>query len=154
MSVQKGDVLLIPNFFGVQARVTIMWLQHTADYVPIVVYNKSRGDVDVPIFIEAEWFNEAHLDAYELTIDNKFQYGQKNNGGDQRFVVFHDKSRKLNQACLEVARFRTWCLVMIQLFEFDDWAYVSVLHSKEAPPGCCLHGVQSVAEAANNVGKP
>jgi len=31
---------------------------------------------------------------YQLTIDEKCQYGQKNGQGDMRFVVYHDKGRK------------------------------------------------------------
>ncbi|KAI0048639.1 hypothetical protein FA95DRAFT_1026770 [Auriscalpium vulgare] len=106
MSAQKGDVLVIPGPVPAAPRVTIKWSQlgsRTADYVPLVVQNKSQGNADVPIFIEVEWYTEAYLagvahknesGAYELTIDDKFQYGQKNGGGEHRFVVFHDKSRK------------------------------------------------------------
>ncbi|KAG8909107.1 hypothetical protein FRC02_007998, partial [Tulasnella sp. 418] len=31
---------------------------------------------------------------YEVTIDNKYQYGQKNKTGENRFIVYHDKERK------------------------------------------------------------
>jgi len=37
-----------------------------------------------------------------LTIDDKFQYGQKNAQGDMRFVVYHEKSRKPFQVHLSV----------------------------------------------------
>ena len=37
------------------------------------------------------------LGLYELTVDDKLQYGQKNAQGDMRFVVYHDKGRKLYQ---------------------------------------------------------
>ena len=34
------------------------------------------------------------LGFYQLTLDDKSQYGQKNAAGDMRFVVYHDKGRK------------------------------------------------------------
>ncbi|EKM50972.1 uncharacterized protein PHACADRAFT_199799, partial [Phanerochaete carnosa HHB-10118-sp] len=66
---------------------------------------------EVVIFIAAEWYEGeggpgehishiAHKDAqgfYEVTIDDRFQYGQKNKNGDARFVVYHDKGRKQYQ---------------------------------------------------------
>lgn len=29
-----------------------------------------------------------------FTVDNRFQYGQKNSNGEARFVVYHDKEHR------------------------------------------------------------
>ena len=39
---------------------------------------------------------------YQLTVDDKSQYGQKNKEGEMRFVVYHDKGRKPYQVPLSV----------------------------------------------------
>ena len=37
---------------------------------------------------------------YEVKVDSKFQYGQKNASGEARFLVLHDKDRKPYQVLL------------------------------------------------------
>jgi hypothetical protein len=34
------------------------------------------------------------IEGYQLKLDNNFQYGQKNESGELRFVVYHDEERK------------------------------------------------------------
>ncbi|GJE91737.1 hypothetical protein PsYK624_078880 [Phanerochaete sordida] len=111
MPVQKSNVLLIPSNVDVSHRVTVKWQQmfsdKTANYYTIVAKNKSQGNAEVVVFVAAEWYEGSgpaeHLgrvapkDAegyYELIVDDKCQYGQKNKEGDMRFVVYHDKGRK------------------------------------------------------------
>ncbi|KAG8930983.1 hypothetical protein FRC02_003404 [Tulasnella sp. 418] len=104
-----GDVLLIPDpsTVGTSAkRVTIEWSQgwstRTAEYYTFFAHNKSKNNAEVLIYVSAEKFTHDHFsgiatlvgDNYELTIDNKLQYGQKNKIGEQRFIVYHDKERK------------------------------------------------------------
>ncbi|KAI0037617.1 hypothetical protein FA95DRAFT_1614039, partial [Auriscalpium vulgare] len=64
VTVQKGDVLVIPSPAPAAPRLTITWAQlgsHTADYVPLLVQDKDQGNAEVPIFIEIEWYNDAYL---------------------------------------------------------------------------------------------
>ncbi|GJE91736.1 hypothetical protein PsYK624_078870 [Phanerochaete sordida] len=112
MPVQNGNVLLIPSNVDNSSRVTVKWQQmfsdKSADYYTVVAKNKSQGNADVVVFVAAEWYEGAggtsqHLihvapkdveGFYQLTVDDKCQYGQKNKEGDMRFVVYHDKGRK------------------------------------------------------------
>jgi hypothetical protein len=43
--------------------------------------------------------NAAPAGFYELTIDDRSQYGQRNSDGEGRFVVLHNKDYKPYQAC-------------------------------------------------------
>ncbi|KIP02364.1 hypothetical protein PHLGIDRAFT_37922 [Phlebiopsis gigantea 11061_1 CR5-6] len=112
MPVQKGDVLLIPTSVDAAQRVTVKWQQtfsdKTATYYTIVAKNKTQGNAEVVFFVATEWYEGTggpaqHLShvapknadgLYELTVDDKCQYGQKNKEGEMRFVVYHDKGRK------------------------------------------------------------
>ncbi|KAL0567431.1 hypothetical protein V5O48_014557, partial [Marasmius crinis-equi] len=72
----------------------------SGDYYALIAKNKSQGNGEVPFFCQTEWFNEERLGKknadgyYEVTIGDKYQYGQKNKDGDNRWVAFHDKGRK------------------------------------------------------------
>ncbi|KAI0044934.1 hypothetical protein FA95DRAFT_1574161 [Auriscalpium vulgare] len=97
--------------------------RQTAGYIALVVQSRPTrnppplfGRAGVLIFIAAEWFTDAYLGGvahktasgeYELTIDDKFQYAQRRRSADEhpgterivvfeRFVVFHDKARKMH----------------------------------------------------------
>lgn len=62
-----------------------------------------------PLFIAAEWYksstanNANHItkgtelvpgEGYKTRVDDRFQYGQKNAAGENRFLILHDKGRK------------------------------------------------------------
>ncbi|KAK1220603.1 hypothetical protein PQX77_016626 [Marasmius sp. AFHP31] len=102
--VNKGDVLLVPSTAddGKQ-RLHLEWQQSgtkSGDYYALIAKNKSQGNGEVPFFCQTEWFNKENLGQknaegyYEVTISDRHQYGQKNKQGDNRWVAFHDKSRK------------------------------------------------------------
>ncbi|KAL0066376.1 hypothetical protein AAF712_006635 [Marasmius tenuissimus] len=106
--VNKGDVLLVPSSADdTKQRLHIEWQQslskRSGDYYTLVARNKSQGNVEVPFFCQTEWFNAEHLGQknaegyYEVTMSDKYQYGQKNKNGDNRWVAFHDKGRKMYQ---------------------------------------------------------
>ncbi|KDQ09654.1 hypothetical protein BOTBODRAFT_36886 [Botryobasidium botryosum FD-172 SS1] len=104
MPVNKGDILLVPSAVSDENRIHVQWQQSLqnkeADYISVITRNKSQGEESVILFVQADWFNDQHLgakgehDYYEVKIDEKFQYGQKNSKGDNRWVVLHDHSRK------------------------------------------------------------
>jgi hypothetical protein len=48
------------------------------------------GGIEVPVYIQ----KDKYTGAFELKVDNKVQYGQKNKEGENRFAVYHDTSRK------------------------------------------------------------
>ncbi|KAG8920597.1 hypothetical protein FRC01_000679 [Tulasnella sp. 417] len=109
MSVNKGDVLIIPAPNGKYKanKTTIHWQQmfreREGDYNVMTAKNKTQvQDCRVLLFIQSEWYNEQGFnstsgmrkldnDFYELTIDSRHQYASKR---DARFVVWHDKDRK------------------------------------------------------------
>ncbi|KAG9121053.1 hypothetical protein FRC07_003155 [Ceratobasidium sp. 392] len=56
----------------------------------------------VLFFIQSEWYQDSARmagiaskvgDHYELKVDDKTRYGQKNTKGEARFIVYHDTSR-------------------------------------------------------------
>ncbi|KAG8940791.1 hypothetical protein FRC04_005019 [Tulasnella sp. 424] len=108
MGVNKGDVLIIPapnnNHKNDDNKMTIRWQQslrsRVGDYYVLVAKNKSQGNAEVPFFIQSEWYNEQGFntassmrrvddDNYELTMDDRHQYGMEG-----QFIVWHDKDRK------------------------------------------------------------
>ncbi|KAK1235206.1 hypothetical protein PQX77_001579 [Marasmius sp. AFHP31] len=106
--VNKGDVLLVPSTIDdAKQRLQVEWQQsltkQSGAYYVLIAKNKSQGNGEVPFFCQTEWFNAEHLGQinaegyYEVTIGDKHQYGQKNKQGDNRWVMFHDKSRKMYQ---------------------------------------------------------
>ncbi|KAG8756390.1 hypothetical protein FRC12_010591 [Ceratobasidium sp. 428] len=115
--VQSGDVLLVPEQGLTQ--LTIEWQQtlqnKKADYLTGFVQVKGKGEADkVLFFLQREWYNTDHLgpkvgDHYELKVDDKARYGQKNAKGEARFIVYHDTSRNpyqhrfMNQALRQTA---------------------------------------------------
>ncbi|KAK4701372.1 hypothetical protein P7C70_g4863, partial [Phenoliferia sp. Uapishka_3] len=100
---------------------------HRESYYAVKATNTSQNNVTLPMFVQKDWFDdmdngnsierhssrdggsdfERHilhsnaddpmLDFISFTVDSKFQYGQKNGEGDLRFVVYHDRERKIYQ---------------------------------------------------------
>ncbi|KAG8755152.1 hypothetical protein FRC12_010981 [Ceratobasidium sp. 428] len=114
--VQSGDVLLVPEQGLTQ--LTIEWQQSLqnkkGDYLTGFVPVKGKGQNDVVlIFIQSDWYNTGHINKvdghYELKVDDKTRYGQKNAKGEARFIVYHDTSRNpfqhrfMNQALRQTA---------------------------------------------------
>ncbi|KAG9042269.1 hypothetical protein FS837_011089 [Tulasnella sp. UAMH 9824] len=110
MSVQRGDILVIPapndNNKNDNNRLDIHWSQswrsRDGAYYVVIARNKSKDYAEVPFYIQSEWYNEPGFDSaynmdrvdddnYEIVIDDRHQYGGADN---HRFVVWHDKERK------------------------------------------------------------
>ncbi|KAG8718259.1 hypothetical protein FRC09_012928 [Ceratobasidium sp. 395] len=113
--VQSGDVLLVPSVqksYSFGNLKTITWVQNlferSAEYFVFTVVNKSQRGQDVLFFIQKEWWDinstsDNHISKiatknvngeYEFKIDAKSQYGQADETGKNRWVVYHDKGRK------------------------------------------------------------
>ncbi|KAK4197963.1 hypothetical protein QBC40DRAFT_341586 [Triangularia verruculosa] len=112
--VELGNEVIIDLFDGdaLGAPLTVKWQQNfvarQAQYYRVEAYNTTT-DKTVPFFIAAEYYksstasNPNHIskigtllpgEGYKVKVDDKFQFGQKNAQGENRFVVFHDKERK------------------------------------------------------------
>ncbi|KAG8843112.1 hypothetical protein FRB96_004361 [Tulasnella sp. 330] len=70
-------------------------------------FDLHQDRAEVPIFIQEGWYTTAKLDKeatkvgtgeYELIINDRLQYGQKDANGDGRFAVRRDKDMMLFQA--------------------------------------------------------
>ena len=89
------------------------------------------GGAEVPFFIDAERYTDSYLAGagsridegeysassrvqthsntftghFEIKVDDRFQYGQKNAAGEKRFIVYHDKARKPYQVSMGTSDF-------------------------------------------------
>ncbi|KAK1772239.1 hypothetical protein QBC33DRAFT_564719 [Phialemonium atrogriseum] len=112
--VQKGNEILIPLFDGAALGqpITVKWQQDFSQrqegYYQLIADNLATGTT-FPLFIAAEFYksstsaNPNHIskiaellpgEGYKITVDERFQYGQKNVEGENRFLILHDKGRK------------------------------------------------------------
>ncbi|KZO97610.1 hypothetical protein CALVIDRAFT_526730 [Calocera viscosa TUFC12733] len=114
--IQLGDFIYIPAHDNEAPTVHVEWSQswttYTKDYKFFLAKTGADGEEEVPLYIASEFADESHfrgvetasLDSaesaldYKIKVDGRFQYGQKNKNGDARFLVWHDKTRKIYQA--------------------------------------------------------
>jgi hypothetical protein len=77
-------IIRVPN--SINLVLVRIWL------IDIVLYSFCGvlGGVEVPVYIQ----KDKYTGAFELKVDSKVQYGQKNADSDNQFVVYHDTSRK------------------------------------------------------------
>ncbi|CCO38085.1 hypothetical protein RSOLAG1IB_06743 [Rhizoctonia solani AG-1 IB] len=100
--VSSGNILIIPSPSSANAlkKATITWSQsmsgRSADYYLGLVDVKDTGK-KVLVFIEHNKYKSVGGDTYELPVSGSLQYGQKNDKGEGRFVVYHDNSYKVYQ---------------------------------------------------------
>ncbi|THV05865.1 hypothetical protein K435DRAFT_849612 [Dendrothele bispora CBS 962.96] len=101
--VQKGDIISFT--LDNKREITVTWSQNLSSkseaHYAIPAKNTSRDNADVNFFVQKNWLDNelskfATVDGNtaRVTITDKFQYGQKNDQGEFRFVVYHDTSRK------------------------------------------------------------
>ncbi|THU87374.1 hypothetical protein K435DRAFT_804375 [Dendrothele bispora CBS 962.96] len=101
--IQKGDIISFT--LDNKREITVTWSQNLSSksepYYAIPAKNTSRDNADVNFFVQKNWLDNelskfATVDGNtaRVTITDKFQYGQKNDQGEFRFVVYHDTSRK------------------------------------------------------------
>ncbi|KAG8843109.1 hypothetical protein FRB96_004358 [Tulasnella sp. 330] len=102
MTLANGNIVVIPaptDAYKNEHRVAVHWQQtfteRQGNYIVLLVKNKSQDGAEVPMFIEEDWYTTAKLDKeatkigtgeYELVINDRVQYGQKNANGDGRFA--------------------------------------------------------------------
>ncbi|KAK5652027.1 hypothetical protein OQA88_10930 [Cercophora sp. LCS_1] len=118
MSVpETGNVLSIPAYQpkAEDATVELEWSQtfktRQATYYIVPAKNVTKGNADVMLFIQDRFYkdesNGDHIgkipgatkdgENFTVTINDHFQYGQKNKQGEKRWVVLHDKGNKMFQ---------------------------------------------------------
>ncbi|KAF4948041.1 hypothetical protein FGADI_9932 [Fusarium gaditjirri] len=110
----KGDVLLIPVYTeeSEQNAIEISWSQsfrtRTARYYLVKAQNQSKGGVDVLAYVQDRFYKDVNSNDYigrlpgarqegnswVVSINDRFQYGQKNKNGDGRWVCLHDRDNK------------------------------------------------------------
>ncbi|QRV94531.1 hypothetical protein RhiJN_22549 [Ceratobasidium sp. AG-Ba] len=117
---QGGDALIIPSApiqYWFQNPKTITWTHPFSteheEYYGFMVPNETQKGQDVMFFIQKEWWDtdnisENHISKiakknangdYRVVIGPKFQYGQADKTGKNRWVVYHDEDRKPPQHC-------------------------------------------------------
>lgn len=128
MTVEKGNKIFIAEGDIAANPATVNWQQNLSqksdNYYMAVFTNKDKsiygpqipdrsllilGDTDDEqsyIFIQQGKLDalkaKSSGDSFTITVDDSFQYGQKNKQGEGRFLVFHDKSRNLDSPIVEV----------------------------------------------------
>ncbi|KAF5851076.1 hypothetical protein GGP41_010725 [Bipolaris sorokiniana] len=115
MTVEKGNKIFIAEGDIAANPATVNWQQNLSqksdNYYMAVFTNKDKNDEQSYIFIQQGKLDalkaKSSGDSFTITVDDSFQYGQKNKQGEGRFLVFHDKSRNPFQ-----------------------WRFVSTLYSK------------------------
>ncbi|XP_014551138.1 hypothetical protein COCVIDRAFT_20537 [Bipolaris victoriae FI3] len=115
MTVEKGNKIFIAEGDVAANPATVNWQQNLSQksdtYYMAVFTNKDKNDEQSYIFIQQGKLDalkaKSSGDSFTITVDDSFQYGQKNKQGEGRFLVFHDKSRNPFQ-----------------------WRFVSTLYSK------------------------
>ncbi|VBB81971.1 Putative protein of unknown function [Podospora comata] len=114
---EAGNILSIPAYTpdADSALQEITWSQSLrtkkANYYIVKAKNITQNQADVLLYIQDTFYKDesspTHLsklpdakkegDNFIVTINDKFQYGQKNAQGENRWLVLHDKDNKLYQ---------------------------------------------------------
>ncbi|KAH8646803.1 hypothetical protein BX600DRAFT_555738 [Xylariales sp. PMI_506] len=115
MSIPEAqDILSVPVYSAEneQAVQEISWSQtlrtKTAHYFIVKAKNVSKGNADVLLYIQDRFYKDSNSPDFIgklpgakeengnwiVKIDDHFQYGQKNQSGENRWVCLHDKGNK------------------------------------------------------------
>ncbi|KAG8794864.1 hypothetical protein FRC12_020721 [Ceratobasidium sp. 428] len=117
--VQSGDILLVPSeltSYSFGTLKNIEWrkdliFHESGEYYNFTVPNQTQKGQDILFFIQKEWWDSGstsdnHISRiatknkagqYEFEVDARSQYGQTDQSGKHRWVVYHDKSRDPGQ---------------------------------------------------------
>ncbi|KAF5660110.1 hypothetical protein FHETE_9081 [Fusarium heterosporum] len=113
----EGDILSIPIYTenSEHDKVEISWSQQlrnrSARYYVVKAQNQSKGNADVLMYIEEQFYKDSNTyvyvgnlpgarqegNAWVVTIDDHFQYGEKNKSGESRWIVLHNRDYKIFQ---------------------------------------------------------
>ncbi|KPM41008.1 hypothetical protein AK830_g5539 [Neonectria ditissima] len=114
---EAGNVIVVPAYSAEseQAVQELQWSQsfrtRTARYYIVRAKNQSKGNVDVLLYIQDRFYNDQNSgdyigkipgvrkegNSFILNINDRFQYGQKNQSGEGRWLALHDKDNKAYQ---------------------------------------------------------
>ncbi|KAF4943287.1 hypothetical protein FSARC_14962 [Fusarium sarcochroum] len=115
---EVNDVLRFEGYQGQEsdsASIEVNWSQSlrskSATYYIVNAKNTAKGNADTILFIQKPMYTDESIpdhiskipgaqkkdDGWEVPISDRFQYGQKNSQGEQRFLVLHDKANKIYQ---------------------------------------------------------
>ncbi|CAO2651425.1 Nn.00g039950.m01.CDS01 [Neocucurbitaria sp. VM-36] len=119
MPVEKGNKIYV-SADGITAKeTTVNWQQsfssRSQQYYVCEFVNKDQGDERGMIFIQKSFLDQFKSRSgnsdYTITVDDWFQYGQKDKNGTGRWLAFHDKSQKPYQ----------WRFLENTVTKYSDW---------------------------------
>ncbi|CAE6532363.1 unnamed protein product [Rhizoctonia solani] len=111
-AVQINDILLVPSTLKPDSPIKITWVQDhfhkSADYYKFMVENASYGNQPVQFFIQKDWWDSSSTSEYSISkiapknkdgyyqfpVNDKSQYGEADESGQDRWVVYHDRARQ------------------------------------------------------------
>ncbi|KAH0603166.1 uncharacterized protein H6S33_008170 [Morchella sextelata] len=138
-----GDIIRIPAYTAELEKDNrrITWSQTLMErsemYYTVHATNITKNNTDVILFVQGNWYNSGASPAehvskigkavdgsYEIKLDARFQYGQKNKEGENRFLVYHNKSNKPYQhrfmATLIQGQVAEWAKKLIPVAQAQD----------------------------------
>ncbi|RPB06609.1 hypothetical protein P167DRAFT_508972 [Morchella conica CCBAS932] len=125
-----GDIIRIPAHTAECEKDNrrIAWKQTMMErsemYYTVHATNISKNNTDVILFVQGNWYNSGANGSYEIKLDAKFQYGQKNKEGENRFLVYHNKANKPYQhrfmATLIQGQVAEWAKKLIPVAQAQD----------------------------------
>ncbi|EMD89552.1 hypothetical protein COCC4DRAFT_125725 [Bipolaris maydis ATCC 48331] len=138
MTVEKGNKIFIAEGDIAANPATVNWQQNLSQksdtYYMAVFTNKDKNNEQSYIFIQQGKLDalkaKSSGDAFTITVDDSFQYGQKNKQGEGRFLVFHDKSRNPFQ-----------------------WRFVSTLYSKLGNGALAIINLAPIPDGVKDIAK-
>ncbi|CAE6532351.1 unnamed protein product [Rhizoctonia solani] len=105
-TVRNGDILRVDAQSAARSTVTVKWLQESSrrseTYYQIMATNISLNNKPVKFFVQEDWWSVNLLNIavskennhFDFMVNGQFQYGQTNDSGHDRWVVYHDRARQ------------------------------------------------------------
>ncbi|CAE6372063.1 unnamed protein product, partial [Rhizoctonia solani] len=105
-TVRNGDILRVDAKTAARSTVTVQWLQEstrrTEKYYQVTATNISLNNQQVQFFVQEDWWGVNLLNIavskgnnhFDFMVNGQFQYGQKDDSGTNRWVVYHDRARQ------------------------------------------------------------
>lgn len=148
--VQKDDILAFKN--SEKKVINVFWTQsgnHNEPYYAVAARNRNRENALVVIYIQKDLYdnpNELNRfavmtgDDVTMKVTGDCQYGQKETNGDFRYVVYHNRDRKIWQFRFTTATMEGSKLdkELIEGIGFEN-AWISVIKSLGGLFGHELH---------------
>ncbi|CUA71994.1 hypothetical protein RSOLAG22IIIB_04853 [Rhizoctonia solani] len=105
-TVRNGDILRVNAQAAARSTVVVTWLQEssrrTEKYYQVMATNISLNNQQVKFFVQEDWWGVNLLNIavnqgnnhFDFMVNGQFQYGQANDSGTDRWVVYHDRARQ------------------------------------------------------------